>query len=183
MLETWEIRWFGEGAIPLQLQQWSAEMNLVMQPVRSDLYLVHSGGKKLGIKWREGNLQIKELISHQKEFEQYQKWSFELKEENLSSYLSKYPTWKRVNKKREVANYVFQNNSFQLVDHDQELLTICEVELSALLLKEHLWYTIALEVNGPIEILEKALNEFKPEIPKKTMCMGYAEWVDRSIRK
>lgn len=184
MLETWEKRWFGEGAIPLKMQQWSEELGFVMQPVRSDLYLINKGGRNLGIKWREGSLQIKELIKKEEpdQYEKYQKWSFDLSEKNMADKLDKYEKWQTVTKKREMAKWSLNNEGFSRVEIDEEVEEGCEVELSALVINDHLWWTVAYEATGGKHILEKALNKFGPPVPEGALCMGYAEWIDREFK-
>ncbi|MGK7391172.1 MAG: hypothetical protein ACNS60_12525 [Candidatus Cyclobacteriaceae bacterium M2_1C_046] len=183
MQQTWEIRWFGEGAVPLKLQQWSEEIGFIMQPVRSDLYLIHSGGKNIGIKWREGNLQIKELVKKTGSYEQYQKWSFDLSDNRMDDKLDKYEKWQSVTKKREMAKWRIKNSEFTRVEIDEVITGSCEVELSALVLSGHLWWTVAYEATGEKENLEKTLNKFTPPLSKDVLCMGYAEWINRNFSK
>lgn len=181
MLESWEIRWFGKGAVPLTLQQWSEENGLTTQPVRTDHYLMHSAGKTMGIKWREGNLQIKELVGKEIKnpvIEHYKKWSFLLKEDDLLQKIEAHEEWIPVAKKRDMAKWKVEEDVFHRTDPGNEE-TGLELEISAVMCKSTLWWTMALEATGGVENLEKGLKEITiPEI-EGAQRMGYAEWLEK----
>lgn len=180
MLNTWEIRWFGRGPIPRLLQSWSEKNQLITQPVRSDYYMLNPGNELLGIKWREGNIQVKELMAKDGVYENYQKWSFELKEDKPSDVLKNSNKWLAVKKKREMSTYVLENGGFTLSD-EYVLDQAIELELSAAIVEEDLWWTVAFEAIGGKDVLVKALKEFKPkDIPNDSECMGYAEWLTKN---
>ncbi len=58
---TLELRWFFEGQPPVDVKDWFAELpgNSIKQEERTDLYLVVSGREDLGLKLREGRLELK----------------------------------------------------------------------------------------------------------------------------
>jgi hypothetical protein len=181
ILESWEMRWFGKGAVPIIFQQWSEENGLTTQPVRTDHYLMHKAGKAMGIKWREGNLQIKELVGKETKkptVGHYKKWSFELKEDDLLQKIEAHEEWVAVAKKRDLAKWRVEEDTLHRTDPGNEEIGI-ELEISAVMCKEKLWWTIAFEATGGVENLEKGLKEIKiPEI-KEAHRMGYAEWLEK----
>lgn len=181
ILESWEVRWFGQGAVPIVLQQWSEENELTTQPVRTDHYLIHSAGNAIGIKWREGNLQIKEkVVENVKKpwIGHYKKWSFGLKENDLLQRIEAHEEWIAVTKKRELAKWRVEEGALYRTDPGNEEIGV-ELEISAVMCKEKLWWTVAFEATGGAQNLEKGLKEIKiPEI-KGAHLMGYAEWLEK----
>lgn len=181
ILESWEVRWFGEGAVPIALQQWSEENDLITQPVRTDHYLVHSAGKAMGIKWREGNLQIKELVGKETKGAQgayYKKWSFGLKEDDLLQKIQVHEEWVAVTKKRELAKWYIEDGKLTRTDPGNEEMGV-ELEISAVMCRKKLWWTIAFEATGGVENLEKGLRKIIiPEL-KGAQRMGYTEWLEK----
>ncbi len=102
MLASQEVRWFFSGGIERYpaMRRWVEEFTPIPQetPVlrpewkgrlndRPDVYLLVPDGSDMGIKWREGQLQIKGLLSplgtqlfsggHQGNVERWIKWSYE----------------------------------------------------------------------------------------------------------
>lgn len=182
MIESWEIRWFGEGSIPLKLQHWSEELGMIAQPVRADHYFIHNGGKALGIKWREGSLQIKERIGkNEKRFENYQKWSFELADGNVKKDLEKHKKWSTISKKREMAKWAVKGKNFSRIEIGEEVESGVEIELSAVVINNNLWWTMAYEATGGQQVLEAALEQFQPPHINNSLCMGYSEWILRIL--
>ena len=101
-LASHEVRWFFEGEVDqhLPLKQWFETMTPFPRPDglprpewrgrlgdQPDIYLLIPGGTDLGIKWREGELQIKGRVAalgvqlfagrHQGAVERWIKWSYQ----------------------------------------------------------------------------------------------------------
>lgn len=181
ILESWETRWFGEGAVPLPLQQWSEENNLKIQPLRTDHYLLNNAGKIMGIKWREGSLQIKELITQTDDvppLEHYKKWSFELEKDELQNRIEGRNEWIAVTKKRDMAKWRINGGEIEKVELGYEEENGFELEISSIICKEKLWWSVAFEATGGKDNLILALNEVKLPVGENAVCMGYAEWLD-----
>ncbi|HZC68071.1 MAG TPA: hypothetical protein VE201_05575 [Nitrospirales bacterium] len=63
MLTTAEVRWFFEGPIPDEIEQWFCRSNLALNAgPREDHYLLFPAALGLGLKLREGRLEIKLLV-------------------------------------------------------------------------------------------------------------------------
>jgi hypothetical protein len=99
-LASHEVRWFFEGAVDRHaaLQRWHETVAPVeksgdVRPsslndasARTDVYLILPGARDMGIKWREGEFQIKGRVSsvgtqvfggrHQGAVERWMKWSY-----------------------------------------------------------------------------------------------------------
>jgi hypothetical protein len=60
MFPTTEVRWFTQGVIPSEVLRWFHEERKAFeeQPLRVDYYLRIVEGESLGVKLREGRLEI-----------------------------------------------------------------------------------------------------------------------------
>jgi hypothetical protein len=90
MFPTVEVRWFFRGVVPAEVEEWfcSYGIDADEQPARVDHYLRMVRGDSLGIKLREGRVEIKQRYGQQANHrfgnqtegcvEHWCKWSFEL---------------------------------------------------------------------------------------------------------
>src|SRR5438093_13146168 len=63
MSTTAEVRWFFEGQVPDEIEQWFCRSNLALKAApREDHYLLFPAVLGLGLKLREGRLEVKTLI-------------------------------------------------------------------------------------------------------------------------
>ena len=63
MFTTAEVRWFFEGPLPEEVKQWFCRSSLALNPApREDHYLLFPAALGLGLKLREGRLEIKHLV-------------------------------------------------------------------------------------------------------------------------
>src|SRR2546428_8912820 len=63
MFTTAEVRWFFEGPVPDEIEQWLCRSNLTLKAAtREDHYLLFPAVLGLGLKLREGRLEVKTLI-------------------------------------------------------------------------------------------------------------------------
>lgn len=63
MFTTAEVRWFFEGPIPDEIEQWFCHSSLAFKAAsREDHYLLFPAALGLGLKLREGRLEIKHLV-------------------------------------------------------------------------------------------------------------------------
>jgi len=63
MFTTAEVRWFFEGPVPDEIEQWFCRNNLALKAApREDHYLLCPPVLGLGLKLREGRLEVKPLI-------------------------------------------------------------------------------------------------------------------------
>lgn len=156
-----EIRWFIKGKIPPTIFDWFIGLNdnYINQPERTDHYLLLQSDDTLGIKLREGRIEIKQRTNQIGNItpgenvagiaEKWRKWSFELNEANqiLSNELIK-NEWCSVSKTRIMVNYgISQDN---IVAQKEEVIykNGCLTEITSLKIKNENWWTFGLEAYG-----------------------------------
>ncbi|MFQ5433322.1 MAG: hypothetical protein ACE5FD_00440 [Anaerolineae bacterium] len=164
MYPTIEVRWFYQGEVPTAVFDWFTAVadRLVREPVRTDHYLqllTHDG---LGIKLREGRIEIKQrlkivqTVQFEEQIsgmiEQWHKWSFLLSEQNSLTESINTSQWIAVEKLRHLQS--FQSNQdkkrqtrFSGLPMDFD----CWIELTNLNVQNEKWWTLGLESYGDDE--------------------------------
>ncbi len=164
MYKSREIRWFFRGEMkPLAewflVHGWKFE-NAVS---RTDFYNTATLKDDLGVKIREGRLEIKQRISvpYQAElingvhgyFEEWIKWGFGLHQpsaeiDTIQSYTeSQY--WIGVHKERMAVKLTYDRQGKLKVHHlNTELSKGCQIEYSKLIVADNQWYSFGLEWFG-----------------------------------
>lgn len=156
-----EIRWFIKGKIPTAVSDWFIGLNnnYVNQPERSDYYLLLKSDDSLGIKLREGKVEIKQLkqfigqISPGQNIignaEKWIKWSFELDQANkiLSKDLLS-NNWIAVKKKRTLVNYGITEENIVSQKEPISYKNGCITELTSINLNNEDWWSFGLEAYG-----------------------------------
>lgn len=156
-----EIRWFMKGHIPDSTFNWfiSLNNNYINQPERIDFYLPLKPDDTLGIKLREGKIEIKKRISHNGNIspgnnvsgvaEKWQKWSFGLKEANQAfPDFAASNKWIPVSKTRILVNYGITEEN--IVTQKEEIVyqNGCLTELTSIRINNENWWTFGLEAYG-----------------------------------
>ncbi len=195
MFKSREIRWFSKNK-DRNISGWFNSKGYDFEKIegRTDFYLLLPGRKDMGVKLREGNIEIKHLVALpvkgklsrnlQGYFEDYIKWSFniERRDEITSRVLDgNYPQWINIHKERLGVKLTIKSNKIQLIDIDQEIDSGCQIEYTRIHLMNEIWYSFNLEWFGEeiLNIEEEFLNnilgdtKFFPED-----SMGYAEFLN-----
>ena len=156
-----EIRWFIKGKIPLEVFDWFIGLNenYVNQAERTDYYLHPISDDSLGIKLREGRVEVKQRLNHIGNItpgenvagiaEKWQKWSFELKEANhifSDSFIQN--KWLPVNKTRILVNYGITEDNIVAQKEEVSYKNGCLTELTSVLINKKEWWTLGLEAYG-----------------------------------
>ena len=156
-----EIRWFLKGKIPLEVFDWFIGLNenYVNQAERTDYYLNPISDDSLGIKLREGRVEVKQRLNHIGNItpgenvagiaEKWQKWSFELKEANhifSDSFIQN--KWLPVNKTRILVNYGITEDNIVAQKEEVSYKNGCLTELTSVLINKKEWWTLGLEAYG-----------------------------------
>lgn len=163
MWESAEIRWFYEGDIPAGVQDWLAQVPGIpdQQPIRTDHYLRLAGDDSLGIKLREGRLEIKQRLDRHGivSFDQrvagllqtWRKWSFPLAPVGGPSGVpGPASSWIAVHKERRLHRYaLLDQNRLVSAATDRYPPQGCDLELARLSAARQRWWTLALEAFGP----------------------------------
>lgn len=152
---------------------------------RSDEYLLLPGCDTVGVKQRQGKLEIKSLVLGPQPFlfervigrrEQWLKWSFNPSKEELKngSFLNRQlemeldqsGPWRRVEKHRSLQKYTFDSGQPIAVSPDQRPETGCIIELTLINVKARIgtWLTLGFEAFGSPEqvmpVLSKSVAHF-----------------------
>ena len=163
MFPSLEVRWFCSDSIPAEVLEWfgGGERKPEEEPQRVDQYLRLGDTDALGIKLREGRLEIKQRHRQQGVVrfhervtglvERWRKWSFLVNEAGAgladASMLTFF--WIGVRKERRLRKY-------QLTD-DGELVAIpagefpkrgCAAELTTIHVEGQEWWSLGLEAFG-----------------------------------
>lgn len=156
-----EIRWFVKGKIPSNIFDWFIGLNenYINQAERIDYYLHLPTDDSLGIKLREGRVEIKHRINHIGNItpginvtgiaEKWQKWSFELKEANpILSNLNIQNKWIPLSKTRILVNYGISEDNIIAQKEKASYKNGCLTELTSLKSSNEDWWTFGLEAYG-----------------------------------
>jgi hypothetical protein len=171
MYPSMEIRWFYPGALPKVLVTWLAEKvnGPVAQPMRQDHYLRLPGNGALGIKLREGGMEIKrrEGASQAVTFgprvaglaERWRKWRFDLAGgQEAAGFLIPPGAWVTVEKRRYLQRYRLEDgNGLESIDLGQGAEQGCEFEVSSLQAGSRTWWSVCFEAFGRESSLETNL--------------------------
>ncbi len=198
MFNTTEIRWFILGQIPNVIDEWFEHCpgDSFAQPARTDSYYRLSEGKSLGIKLRQGRLELKERTRSPEAFriqneivgliETWRKWSFELAgDDEVASWdRSAKNLWLRVNKTRRVRLYRLTTNDTP-IPQDSAQGSICQVELTSVLVQGTRWWSLGFEASGVEANQQKLLMIVATKLLKHVegIClpevdsMSYPEWL------
>lgn len=207
MHPTLEMRWFLKGQLPADLHSWFTEATTLPleSETRADWYLCLPN-RNLGIKLRQGNLEIKRRLEKQGrsklakrvrgKLEQWVKWHFaiEVGSDFAFDFSSGHSTfqhsglWLRVNKKRWCKHYtIAANGKLKQVESMQQAKG-CTLELSELQVGDQIWYSLCFEApyeaKDPVEAvatveLLRAIVETELEFPtlKARYSFGYPDWL------
>lgn len=158
---TAEIRWFIKGKIPSNIFDWFIALNnnYVNQPKRTDYYLQLNSSDSLGIKHREGRIEIKQRINQIGNIspgisisgiaEKWQKWSYELKEANNNipdTVLQN--NWLPVSKTRILINYGITEDNIIAQKGEVTYKNGCLTEITSVKIKNQDWWTMGIEAYG-----------------------------------
>jgi hypothetical protein len=173
MFPTMEVRWFYQGVIPPKVATWfqQAAHPPVEEPRRVDYYLRLEEERALGIKLREGRVEIKQrfheggVVRFQEQaagvMEGWGKWSFPLAETEgwPASGVGASPAWIGVQKERKLRRVRLTG--------DREMVAIppaewpergCDFELVRIRVRGQEWWSVCFESFGdPSSLLENLL--------------------------
>ena len=172
MFPSMEVRWFYQGMVPAEVAEWfrSGTSQPEGQSPRVDYYLNLRGTDDLGIKLREGRLEVKQR-QHQHGIqrfceqaaglvEHWHKWSFELSrgEGELSGSLRPISSWVAVQKERLLRKYrATGDDRLVPVPAEEYPERGCSVELSALRVEGQDWWSLCFEAFGNEPSLRQTL--------------------------
>lgn len=200
MFKSREIRWFYPTELK-SVEKWFMDNGYTFENAdpRTDYYLPLKNQDDIGIKLREGNVEIKQRIARTKKeniselangyFENYIKWSFSSAEKDpLFQEIIEGEKFNWLGVRKERIGYKLkenQNGSIIRVKMDEFPEYGCQVEYTRIKIKEELWYSLCLEWFGEkeIEIDLSILDEMLGDQElKASNSMGYAEFLKNFVK-
>jgi hypothetical protein len=197
---TAELRWFYEGAIPEDVTAWfhRGERRPVEQLHRVDHYLWLGGLAELGIKLRQGRIEVKRrhtvhgVVHFHRQIsgsvEEWHKWSFALAAAHRlpGDAGTQNSAWIKVRKERQLRKYRITNERQPIAVPDAEYpVQGCHLELTRIRVGENRWWSLGLEAFGPAGALWQYLSlvvdhilgqGLLPTLEARHSC-GYPRWV------
>lgn len=192
---TREVRWFVRGAAPESVRAWfDALGGPVPEATRTDRYLVPRESAEVGVKLREGRLEVKQRTAHlgietwggvSGEVEGWVKWSFD-----AATRAQPHAGWADVTKTRRLRRLTLDGRA------PRSGRPHCALELGAVTLEDGrddgaAWWTVCLEAQAATAnergaLLEHAASAWltgdaaPPDgLLTEAASMGYAEWLRR----
>ena len=197
MFPTMEVRWFGEGTVPAEVWEWfhQGEQEPEGQPTRIDYYLRLPNTDSLGIKLREGRVEIKQrhrqhgVVHFHKRVagvvEHWRKWSFQLA--RLPSIVTPAPSWIGVSKERKLRRYRLTADQVVVaVSAHEHPDQGCGLELTNIRVAGKDWWSLGFEAFGDEAILQETLLRVAkqvlavsepPTLDAADSC-GYPKWLE-----
>ena len=200
-LESVEVRWFGEGPPPAALREWFHGGDVAPQPqgCRSDLYLVLRDSNALGVKLREGRVDLKQRSGLQQRtafgddlsglVESWRKWSFASPDAQLPGCAEgEADVWVPVLKERWLIRYeASANAAVSPCGPDAYPRVGVHLELTRLGLgrSDGPWWTVGAEAFGPSDELGALLRvavkrhteRCVPGELRRAISCGYPGWL------
>ena len=181
MLTTTELRWFKLGTLPKEIFQWFQQDqlgDLAPPEEREDVYLYTPGCEYMGIKLRQGRLEIKwrkaELgnlrFGNQVEgkVEKWGKWLCEdPTQQSFQPQDVVEKLWVSVKKARVQRKYqVISGESIVAVSANQSIEQGCNVEITQLSVNGNNWWSLAFEAFGEDDYLSDNLKAVASDVFK-----------------
>ncbi len=206
MFPTIETRWFYPGPIPPDVLAWYhyGERAPEAQPARIDCYLRLTDHDDLGIKLREGRIEIKQRagqygVEHLHErvcglVEGWRKWSFGVNDvgNGLNDLAGPRPAWIAVRKARRLRRYQVTETGDAIAIAGTEIaLQGCNIELAELGIHGETWWSLAFETFGPEDALhatfmcvtKHALRGAAVPHLDAAHSYGYAQWMKTAFER
>jgi hypothetical protein len=168
---TMEVRWFFQGTISREILAWFAKHGeQPAQPAtRVDHYLRLSHIDSLGVKLREGNIEVKQrqrqlgtMRFHERvsgHAELWRKWSFALSAPGLQDLLVPPSAWLPVYKARRLHRFqVGDDGALSSMSPEVCPEQGCDLEVTKIRLHDQAWWTIGFEAFGAEAALQENLS-------------------------
>ena len=202
MYPTAEVRWFYWGTSPQAVLERLARGIGLPEPQtpRRDHYLHLPGISSLGIKLREGRIEIKRRTQQRGNarfaenvvgiVEHWRKWSFPISSTQASAdaWLTPATAWIPVDKARRLRRYgLAADGTLSQVSLARMPQGGCEFELSEVRAGGDTWWSVCLEAFGQEKGLEDSLYAVAtlylardwPVAMEEEQSCGFPDWIDR----
>src|SRR5579862_9351235 len=162
ILPSVEVRWFISGPLPEKLRIWFEQGMLVEadKKTRTDHYLFLPRIASVGVKLREGKLEVKRRVADfgiapissraTGRLGFWRKWSFTISDEGGEKAPDRH--WLSIEKRRLLRKYVLDDSGFRSVNPGGIFEDFgCTVELTRLKVRDVDWWSFGFEAFGPDE--------------------------------
>ena len=181
MLTTIELRWFKLGTLPKEISQWFQQDHLgdlAPPEEREDVYLYTPGCEYMGVKLRQGRLEIKwrkaelgNLRFGDQVEGKVEKWGKWLCEDPTQQSFQPQDvvgkSWVSVKKVRVQRKYqVISGESIVAVSVNQSTDQGCNVEITQLSINGNNWWSLAFEAFGKEDYLSDNLKVVASDVFK-----------------
>lgn len=203
MFPTVELRWFREGAAPPEeTQRWFQAIGQAeLQHPRVDYYLHLANEPSLGVKFRDGRLEIKKRTARfstmsigphvSGAMEGWRKWSFTLAQPGAapeSDRIERSP-WLPVRKARQLLRFAITDERHFLFPGQFRPERGCEIELTSVTVGTAGWWSLGLEAYGPrsfvkndlMAVARRLLVGVTAPALEAVDSYGYPEWLARLV--
>jgi hypothetical protein len=198
--QTIEVRWFYPGSLPDEIRNWFDTLGAAQSPAdaRSDFYL-QSSSPDLGVKIRQGNLEVKHLQQQfgkieverlgEGKVEQWSKWICDDRAAHPPQVGEQ--GWIQVDKIRQQRFYRVEFiDSIQLIPIDTPMQDAAAIEITDLRLRGESWWTIACEYLGNNISIDRQFSplvcslllKYPLSISTHSISCGYPQWLSENER-
>lgn len=194
------MRWFTEGSLPAGIVDWfeGHEPDPEIQPRRVDYYFRVVGVDSIGIKLREGKIELKQrqrqlgvIRLHERVhgiLEEWSKWSFGLAESAIGTLVVDLPSsgWIRAEKERAVRRYGLSDSGIHAASRGYYPVPGCAWELTEVDIAGSSWWSLGFEAFGSKDGLQdllfrvalRTLLETEPPTFAADNSFGYPELLE-----
>lgn len=176
ILTSAEIRWFFNGSLSPEIDEWFSMNHLVSKSEsRDDHYLLFPASTSVGVKFRDGKLEIKPLVKDLGDrayppgvtghAQVWEKWSYGDKENapllmQLQQMLTKDNTvWVTVKKERRLRKFSLDPDTVAEVGPESRPHNGCNAELTKIVLHDRSYWSFGCEAFGDPTRVEEYLDK------------------------
>jgi len=187
-----ELRWFFEGPLPDEISEWCLKKGFLKERTRTDTYLLFPSSD-LGVKLRDGKLQIKYLISAEEfhsedheisgKMETWRKSSLPLKDPSTNPFQDVEGPQIAVEKERDSRRYEVDPTKGIVTPSDKRVAQGIMIEVTKLTIEGIQWWTLAFDALGEKqkECLQlgvtSVLKDYPGPKPQKEKSFSYPKWL------
>lgn len=195
ILPSAELRWFSPGNLPADILAWFDREQAGLEK-RTDSYVALKGTNVVGVKIRDGKLEVKALTKGPSEvhlpgdvigqLEHWTKWSLDVDGKSAfnDAVRSSAPVID-LEKKRRLVKYASHPSGPQRVPVERHIEAGCNVELTALQISTQQCWTFGFEAFGDTNLDDTLLSTARLVFAqanvgaalRSAICQSYPAWI------
>jgi hypothetical protein len=194
ILPSAELRWFCRGQAPLEIVAWFDREQADIEN-RTDSYVLLNGTDVVGVKVREGKLEVKALTratcqvrlpyNVMGQLEHWIKWSIDLDGGAFYSSVRNSAPVIDVVKARRLVKFASSRNGLHRVPAERHIANGCNVELTELGAFARNWWTFGFEAFGETDLDHTLLSTTHLVLTQaelgavlhSAICQSYPSWI------